>query len=444
VDNSESGWSPLLDRPPTVPPPGPADHLMVVAAHPGDETLGAGGLIASAAAAGADVTVVIATDGDTTNPVYGDLSPDALASLRRREVYAAVSALAPRAQVQLLGLPVSRVGESADELAATLERLGATCTYVASTWSGDRHPDYEACARAAGDLSRRTGARHWQFPIRAWAWMQPDRGDRQADQGDLPAGQLRGVRLDHGARQAKAAAIECHVSQHQPLPGGGTDEPILDATMLEHFRRDTEIFVVESAGEVVSRDYFDDLYSREDDPWKLNERFYEQRKRAAILAALTKPRFRRAFEPGCATGLLTADLAGRSDEVVAWDIAGAAVERAADRLRDLAHVEVGVGAIPEQWPGGRFDLIVLSEVGYYCTDLDALVQRIEESLDDEGVLVACHWRRSAPMNPHSAGAVHAAIGTGRHLVVSHVEDDFLLQLWTRSGVSVAAAEGIVS
>jgi LmbE family N-acetylglucosaminyl deacetylase/SAM-dependent methyltransferase len=434
---SASAWAQLLDRPPTVPPPGPADHLLVVAAHPGDETLGAGGLIASAAAAGADVTVVVATDGDTSNPAYGDQSADALASLRRREVYAAVSALAPRAQVQLLGLPVGRLDQRVDELVDALERVGRNCTHVVSTWSGDRHPDYEACARSAAEFCQRTGARHWQFPIRVWARAERDRGD-------LPAGQLRGVRLDHAAVQAKAAAIECHVSQHQPLAAGGAQEPILDAAMLEHFRRETEIFVVESAGEVVSRDYFEELYARENDPWKLNERFYELRKRAAILAALTKPRFHRAFEPGCATGLLTADLATRCDEVVAWDIAGAAVERAAERLGDLAHVEVGVGAIPDQWPGGRFDLIVLSEVGYYCADLDALAQRIEDSLDDDGVLVACHWRRSSLMQPHTAGAVHAAIGAGRHLVVSHVEDDFLLQLWTRTGISVAAAEGIVS
>jgi LmbE family N-acetylglucosaminyl deacetylase/SAM-dependent methyltransferase len=437
VETSESEWAPLLDRPPTLRPPGPADHLLVIAAHPGDETLGAGGLIASAAAAGADVTVVIATDGDTSNPAYGNPSPDALASLRRREVYAAVSALAPRAQVQLLGLPDGLLADHADELDAALERLAGNCTHVVSTWSGDRHPDYEACARAAAAVCASGSARHWQFPIRAWGWARPD-------SGDLPAGQLRSVRLDCAAKQAKAAAIECHVSQHQPLPSGGAAEPILDAAMLELFRRDTEIFVVESVGEVVPGGYFDELYAREDDPWKLNERFYERRKRAAILAALTKPRFRRAFEPGCATGLLTADLAARCEEVVAWDIAGAAVERAADRLRDLAHVEIGVGAIPEQWPGGRFDLIVLSEVGYYCADLDALVQRIEESLDDDGVLVGCHWRRSSPVNPHTAGAVHAAIGAGRHLVVSHVEDDFLLQLWTRSGLSVAAAEGIVS
>jgi LmbE family N-acetylglucosaminyl deacetylase/precorrin-6B methylase 2 len=414
-----------------VPPPGAADHLVVVAAHPGDETLGAGGLIASATAAGADVTVVVATDGEASHPSSPTHTPDALASLRRRELYAAVSALAPRAQIRLLGLPDGTLADHVDDLVAALDDLTAGCTHLVTTWNGDRQPDHEACSRAAAEICVRTGARHWQYPIRAWHWAKPDRAD-------LPVGQLRGVRLDQAAMRAKAAAIECHVSQHRALSGAAGDAPAIDADMLAHFRRNTEIFVVETAGDIVSREYFDEVYAREDDPWGLDERFHERRKRAAILAALTKPRFDRAFEPGCATGLLTAELAERCDELIAWDIAGAAVERAADRLRDLAHVDVGAGAIPDQWPDGTFDLIVLSEVGYFCADLDALADRIDRSLCEGGVLVACHSRRDAATHPHTAGAVHATAGAGRHLVVSHVEDDFLLQLWTRSAQSIAA------
>ena len=30
------------------------------------------------------------------------------------------------------------------------------------------------------------------------------------------------------------------------------------------------------------------------------------------------------------------------------------------------------------------------------------------------------------------------------MIVNHVEDDFLLQVWSRTGESVATAEGIVS
>ncbi len=337
--------------------------------------------------------------------------------------------------MRLLGLPDGRLAEHADDLAAGLAAAGR-CTHLVTPWSADGHPDHEACGRAGATVSQDAGAAHWQYPLWAWHWARP--GDDA-----FPDGRLRAIRLDPAAAAAKAAAMACHVSQHQPLSPAVGDEPILHDGMLAHFRRDREIFLASGQDEVVSREYFDELYARDGDPWRLDERFYEQRKRATLLATLTRPRFRRAFEPGCATGLLTAELARRCDEVVAWDIAGVAVERARRRLATTRHVQVGVGAIPDEWPDGRFDLVVLSEVGYYCTDLDALTARVEASLCDDGVLVACHWRHPAPMHPHSAGTVHAALGAGRHLVVSHVEDDFLLQAWTRTGISVATAEGIV-
>jgi SAM-dependent methyltransferase len=251
------------------------------------------------------------------------------------------------------------------------------------------------------------------------------------------------VHLDATAQAAKARALNCHVSQHQALSDAPGDEPILSASVLEHFGRPVETFVVAPSADSTPREYFDDLYARTDDPWGLDARFYEQRKRAVLLAALTRPRFRNAFEPGCATGLLTAKLASRCDHVLAWDIARSAVDQTRARLGDAGHVQVDEGHIPNDWPDGPFDLIVLSEVGYYCADLNALAARVDASLSNDGVLVACHWRHHAPMHPHSAGAVHAAVGNGHRLVVSHVEDDFLLQVWTRTGVSVAAAGGIV-
>ena len=105
-------------------------------------------------------------------------------------------------------------------------------------------------------------------------------------------------------------------------------------------------------------------------PWGLDERFYEQRKRAAILAALNRPVYERAFEPGCAIGALTGELAQRCEQVVAWDVAATAVEqRRAGGWPPCAHVRVDAGRIPDEWPDGTFDLVVLSEVGYYCPDL---------------------------------------------------------------------------
>lgn len=428
----EHAWAPLLATLEDVAVPGAGAHLVVVAAHPDDETLGVGGLIATAAARGARVTVIVASDGEASHPGSPTHPPGALAGLRRREVHAALAELAPHAHLVLLGLPDGRLAEHRGEITAAIRQ--ARATHLVTPWRGDRHPDHEACAQAADGLP--AASEHWQYPIWAWHWADPA-------SADLPTDRLRRIRLDSATQATKSRAIECHATQHLALSDAAGDEALLGRHVLEHFRRDIEVIVLDEPVQLMSAAYFTGLYQRDADPWGLDKRFYERRKRAVLLASLTKARMRRAFEPGCASGLLTAELAARCDEVVAWDLAAAAVEQATARLAEAPHVTVALGAIPDDWPDGRFELIVLSEVGYYCTDLTVLSQRIEESLDDGGMLVACHWRHPAAMHPHRAEAVHAAIGGDRRLVVSHVEEDFLLQIWTRDGESVAAAEGIL-
>lgn len=435
----EAAWSGplarLRDRSPLAAPDAQS-RLVVLAAHPDDETLGAGGLIAAAARGGARIDVVVATDGEASHPRSPTHSREQLAGMRRREVYAALSVLAPDAEVTLLGLPDGELAEHGAELVAALDRIAADCTHLVTPWERDGHPDHDACGRAGAAVARRRRLRHWQYPVWAWHWADPDAGD-------LPEEAMRGFPLDEVVRAAKARALDCHTSQHRPLSEAEGDEPILGAEMQRHFRRNVEVFVVPDGADATSSTYFDDLYACRPDPWGLEDRFYERRKRAAILAALTRPRFRRAFEPGCATGLLTRELAARCDQVVAWDLADAALAQARARLADAPHVEFAPGRIPDQWPVGRFDLVLLSEVGYYCPDLHVLAERVHGSLTDDGVLVACHWRHPAPKHPHAVGEVHAVLGKGQHLVVSHVEDDFLLQVWTRTGESVAYVEGIV-
>jgi SAM-dependent methyltransferase len=347
--------------------------------------------------------------------------------------------------VVLLGLPDGGLAHHEDTLRERLRELLGGCTHVVTTWSGDRHPDHEACARVVAALVREPqhrDVRHWQYPIWAWHWGVPA-------QAPFAAGSLRRLPLDAQARAAKDRAIAAYRSQTTALSDRLGDEPVLSARMLEHFARDDEVFVLradtgsEPRGAATVAGYFDELYRHSIDPWGLDERFYEQRKRAAVLAALNRPVYERVFEPGCATGALTGELAQRCKEVVAWDVAATAVATTRRRLAALPHVHVDAGRIPDEWPAGKFDLVVLSEVGYYCPDLSVLVERIDSCLTDDGVLVACHWRRAAAIHAHTAGAVHGALAAGRRMIVNHVEDDFLLQVWSRTGESVATAEGIV-
>lgn len=113
--------------------------------------------------------------------------------------------------------------------------------------------------------------------------------------------------------------------------------------------------------------YFDDLYARSPDPWNFAASDYERAKYDATLAALPRPRYAAGFEVGCSIGVLTRRLAGRCGALLAVDVAEAALQRARQRCADRANVTIRRMQVPEAWPGGGFDLIVLSEVLYYLS-----------------------------------------------------------------------------
>jgi hypothetical protein len=67
-------------------------------------------------------------------------------------------------------------------------------------------------------------------------------------------------------------------------------------------------------------------------------------------------------------------------------------------------------AVPHDWPEGRFDLVVVSEVGYFLSpaDLQGLVQRVGSCLTSDGVVALCHWRHPVRGWPLDASLVHDA------------------------------------
>ncbi len=197
-------------------------------------------------------------------------------------------------------------------------------------------------------------------------------------------------------------------------------------------------------------DYFDAIYASAADPWGFEDRWYEQRKYAISLAQLPAARYRRAFEPGCSVGVLTQMLARRCDALLACDIAEAAVRTAAERTRELPHVRVEQRDIAGQWPSGRFDLIVFSEILYYLGhhDLEQVLENAAAALEPEGTLLAVHWRHAVTDYPRSGDDVHRVLAAqpGLARLVRHAEPDFLAEVYIRTDgapVSVARATGLV-
>ena len=165
------------------------------------------------------------------------------------------------------------------------------------------------------------------------------------------------------------------------------------------------------------------------------------------MACLPRRRFSAAFEPGCAIGVLTAELAERCGQLLASDIASAPLETARQRLAGRQHVSFAQLQVPGEWPAGPFDLVVLSEIGYYCDrdDLSELIRRAVDTLTDDGVLLACHWRHPVADYPLSGDQVHEQLRAESGLVVQaeHLEEDFRLEVLVRpTAVSVARSEGL--
>lgn len=418
------------------------DQLVVVAAHPDDESLGAGGLLAAATRIGLPVTVVIATLGERSHPNSPSHTADDLRVLRRAEVFQALAAVAPNAVVRLVNLDDGRLAEQQDQLVDALRPLVVgTRPLVVAPWRGDRHPDHQAAGEAAATLATALPVTLLEYPIWAWHWAVPQQLPSALVRFDLTA-------VDHAA---KSAAVGAHHSQTEPLSTAAGDEAIVPPEIAAHFDRDFEIFVATASPPATAslpQRFFEDFYGDGVDPWGFSTRWYEERKRDLTLACLPRQRFTTGFEPGCSIGVLTAELAKRCDRLLATDIAEQPLRIARERLAEVAGVRFERLAVPQAWPPGTFDLIVLSEVAYYCSaaDLDLLLDRAEDSLTPDGVLLACHWRHQVAEYPLTGDQVHAALRRRRNLalLVDHTEEDFLLQVYTRPpAVSVATAAGLV-
>lgn len=155
--------------------------------------------------------------------------------------------------------------------------------------------------------------------------------------------------------------------------------------------------------------YFERLWAASADPWDHAGRWYERRKYDLTVAALPAPRYRRAVEPACGTGLLTLRLADRADAVLATDRFERAVAETAARCAAWPHVAVAVGDVRDAPPPMTYDLAVLGEVLYYF-EAGVVVEILRAWHDGcmpGGHVVLVHYRPAVDEHVLTGDDVHA-------------------------------------
>jgi predicted TPR repeat methyltransferase len=183
--------------------------------------------------------------------------------------------------------------------------------------------------------------------------------------------------------------------------------------------------------------YFDNLYKENIDPWNFETSEYEASKYAATIAALPKARYRHAFEIGCSIGVLTKLLAERCDSLLSIDVSEIALAKAKERCADLSQVRFELMGIPQEFPADIFDLILVSEVGYYLSQSDLLLaqEKMIEHLEPGGNLLLVHWTLYAKDYPLSGDEVHETFIERTKLDLQHLggrrEAEYRLDLFEK-------------
>jgi LmbE family N-acetylglucosaminyl deacetylase len=204
----------------------PLVPTLVLAPHPDDETLGAGGLIARLCRADVPVTIVAITDGEhayADTPNLADIRiPEQIEALRRLGV--------PERMVHRLHLPDRDVSGYEDRLVDLLLPLVTADTHLIAPWQRDFHPDHEAAGRAAARVARRKN-----LPITYYLFWTWHRGVPSMLNGLA----LTKLPLSDAELKLKIYALQAHVSQFEHADG----QPILSPELLAPAKRAFEIYL---------------------------------------------------------------------------------------------------------------------------------------------------------------------------------------------------------
>jgi LmbE family N-acetylglucosaminyl deacetylase len=221
----EGEWlSRLRDLPLWTPPLVPT---VIVAPHPDDETLGAGGMIVRLRSQDIEVKVIAVSDGENA---YG--GAQGLGKLREREQVEALARLGVDLHnVHRLRLPDRALAEWEGSLEKSLSALISPGMHIVAPWPRDFHPDHEACGRVVDRIAKKYGLQLTFYLF--WTW-------HRGIPGMLDGLSFVSLNLTEEERRTKLYALEAHASQF----GHPGSAPILSAELLRPAERQFEVYLV--------------------------------------------------------------------------------------------------------------------------------------------------------------------------------------------------------
>lgn len=156
-------------------------------------------------------------------------------------------------------------------------------------------------------------------------------------------------------------------------------------------------------------DYFEDLYDKSTDPWDFEKSAYEAAKYQDTVATLPRADYKHGLEIGCSIGVLTRLLARKCRRLLSVDVSERALASARVRCGDSG-VQFMRMVVPEEFPDGIFDLVVISEVAYFWSEKD-LARAIDNTAQHQiagAHLLLVHWTPIVEDYPQTGDAVHEA------------------------------------
>lgn len=162
------------------------------------------------------------------------------------------------------------------------------------------------------------------------------------------------------------------------------------------------------AADKTSPAFFEARYQTNLDPWNFVGSTYEQGRFETIISALSPRQYRHALEPGCSIGTLTVRLATICDAVTAIDFSATAIRQAEERCAAFPHVHFSCAGLDEATPVEGYDLVILSEIGYYFEPQKwhVLVAALAERMQPGTTVLASHWLGQSDEHRQGGDAVH--------------------------------------